>query len=63
MTPDEETSAAVTHRHFSPITTGWKYPLMLLPPGRPEEGHQIDQELLAAMRCFAGDEQRQCTGA
>jgi hypothetical protein len=58
MRADKKRSAAVTHRHFWPITTGWKYPQMQLSPGRPGAEHLIDVELLAAMQCFTGEDRR-----
>jgi len=52
MTPDEDISADVTHRHFKAIRTAWKYPRS--EPERPGALHQLDEELAGWMKCFAG---------
>ena len=52
MTPDEDISADVTHRHFKAIRTAWKYPRS--EPERPGALHQLDEELVGWMKCFAG---------
>jgi hypothetical protein len=61
MTPDEDISADVTHRHFKAIRMAWKYPRSA--PARPGALHQLDGELAGWMKCFAdGAELRGGTG-
>ena len=51
MLPDTSASARVAHRHFAAITTNWKDRRWFLE--RPSELHQVDEELVRWMKCFA----------